>query len=54
VENEKTYAAYPFEDKSGLAVHQACGVDLLAVARENRELAGDLYVYGVSYLEACR
>jgi hypothetical protein len=54
MEQHKSYAFYPFWDKSGEKIKETCYVDLLDVAKKNRILAGDLYVYAASYLEAER
>lgn len=52
VDLQKDYAYYPFSDKSGEAVAARLGIDLSVVSLTSRELAGDLYVYAVSMLNA--
>jgi hypothetical protein len=52
VELGKDYQEYPFWDKSGEAIQQRFGIDLSVVARRDRVLAADLYIYGASLIES--
>jgi len=51
VEAHKDYSFYPFWDKSGEKIKTNCGVDLVKIAQESEDLAGDIYVYAASYME---
>lgn len=50
-EINKDYMYYPFWDKSGEKILKICGIDLVRIKRRDIELAGDLYIYGASFLE---
>lgn len=54
VEVHRDYAYYPFWDLSGQRIAEVCGIDVAAVAATDKQLAGDLYVYGAAYLESLR
>jgi hypothetical protein len=54
VERCKSYRHYPFWDKSGEKIKKVCGIDVTGLAGQDPELAGDLYVYGASFLESRR
>ncbi len=52
VEKNKDFSFYPFGDKSGEKIKKEFGIDLIQIAENDKELAGDLYIYAVSYLES--
>lgn len=54
VEMHKDYSFYPFWDKSGAKIKKFCGIDLVKIARKSKKLAGDLYIYAVSYMESIK
>lgn len=54
VEISKNYSFYPFWDKSGEKILNKCGINLLEIAKRNKEIAGSIYVYSASYLESLR
>jgi len=51
VELNRNYSLYPFWDKSGKRIKEVCGIDLKSIARDNRVIAGGIYLYAASYLE---
>ena len=51
VENCKSFSFYPFWDKSGEKIHKIIGIDLNLLAKDKPKLAGDLYIYAISFLE---
>jgi|GEM_PF-6544231 len=52
VESCRDYSLYPFWDKSAEKAKIVCGVDIGNISQVNKFLAGDTYIYAVSYLEA--
>lgn len=51
-ELQKDYTYYPMEDRSGEVIETAFGVNAAAIARRDRKLAADLYIYGSSAIGA--
>jgi len=51
LENKKNYSYYPFEDMSGERIRKMFNIDLYELSKTNRILAGDIYLYSVSFLE---
>jgi len=51
-EVSKNYTLYPFFDLSCQKIYEVTGVDLLRLSRHDRILAGDVYIYSASFLEA--
>lgn len=52
VELLKDYSLYPFGDKSGEKAKRVCGIDLNMLAKDDRTLAGHLYIYAASHMES--
>jgi hypothetical protein len=54
VEGRRSFAYYPFHDKSGVAVRDHCGLGLCQLASKNPANVGAAYFYAASFLESQR
>jgi len=51
VDLERDFSNYPFTDKSGKKIKSELQIDIEKLAKQDACLAGDLYVYAMSYFE---